>query len=121
MVLDHGCRHPDMPKHLKNCFILTCNVSLEYEKSEVNAGFFYTSAEQRDKLVAAEREFTDKKVQKIIDLKRSVCTPENKRNFVVLNQKGIDPPSLDMLAKEGIMALRRVSLLLLLLLLLCFL
>ncbi|KAL8452044.1 hypothetical protein Emed_001585 [Eimeria media] len=98
-----------MPKHLKNCYILTCNVSLEYEKSEVNAGFFYSSAEQRDKLVAAERRFTDAKVQKIIDLKRTVCTPENKRNFVVLNQKGIDPPSLDMLAKEGIMALRRVK------------
>ncbi|KAL8427399.1 hypothetical protein Efla_006430 [Eimeria flavescens] len=109
IVMDHGCRHPDMPKQLKNCYILTCNVSLEYEKSEVNAGFFYSSAEQRDKLVAAERRFTDAKVQKIIDLKRAVCTPENKRNFVVLNQKGIDPPSLDMLAKEGIMALRRVK------------
>jgi T-complex protein 1 subunit zeta len=24
---------------------LTCNVSLEYEKSEVNAGFFYSSAD----------------------------------------------------------------------------
>ncbi|XP_026191194.1 T-complex protein 1 subunit zeta 1 [Cyclospora cayetanensis] len=109
MVLDHGCRHPDMPKHLKNCYILTCNVSLEYEKSEVNAGFFYASAERRDKLVAAERQFTDMKVQKIIDLKRAVCTPENNKHFVVLNQKGIDPPSLDMLAKEGIMALRRVK------------
>lgn len=109
MVMDHGCRHPDMPRHLKNCFILTCNVSLEYEKTEVNAGFFYTSADQRDRLVAAERRFTDLKVQKIIDLKRTVCTPENKKNFVVLNQKGIDPPSLDMLAKEGIMALRRVK------------
>ena len=107
-MLDHGCRHPDMPKHLKNCFILTCNVSLEYEKSEVNLGFFYTSAEQREKLVAAERKFTDDKVNKIIQLKRAVCTPENKKNFVVLNQKGIDPPSLDLLAKEGIMALRRV-------------
>lgn len=107
--MDHGCRHPDMPKHVKDAYILTCNVSLEYEKSEVNAGFFYGSAEQREKLVAAERRFTDMKVQKIIDLKRAVCTPENKRNFVVLNQKGIDPPSLDMLAKEGIMALRRVK------------
>ena len=47
LVLDHGSRHPDMPKHLENCFILTANVSLEYEKSEVNSGFFYSSAEQR--------------------------------------------------------------------------
>lgn len=33
LVLDHGPRHPDMPKRLENCFILTLNVSLEYEKT----------------------------------------------------------------------------------------
>ena len=38
IVLDHGSRHPDMPKHMNNCHILTCNISLEYEKSEVNSG-----------------------------------------------------------------------------------
>lgn len=32
LVLDHGARHPDMPKKVKNAYILTCNVSLEYEK-----------------------------------------------------------------------------------------
>merc|ERR1719487_381346 len=85
MVLDHGSRHPDMPKRLENCYILTCNVSLEYEKSEVNAGFFYSSAEQRDRLVESERRFTDEKVKKIIELKRKVCTEENKKSFVVIN------------------------------------
>ena len=35
LVLDHGSRHPDMPTSLTNCHVLTCNVSLEYEKSEV--------------------------------------------------------------------------------------
>eukprot|EP01055_Gregarina_sp_Pseudo9_P000391 Gregarina_sp_Pseudo_9__390@NODE_1255_length_1739_cov_5_071176_g1180_i0_p1_GENE_NODE_1255_length_1739_cov_5_071176_g1180_i0NODE_1255_length_1739_cov_5_071176_g1180_i0_p1_ORF_typecomplete_len564_score178_42Cpn60_TCP1/PF00118_24/3e137_NODE_1255_length_1739_cov_5_071176_g1180_i0221713 len=109
MVMDHGCRHPDMPTSLKNCYVLTCNVSLEYEKTEVNSAFFYNSAEQRARLAAAERRFTDMKVQKIIDLKRQVCTEENGKHFVVFNQKGIDPPSLDMLAREGIMALRRVK------------
>lgn len=29
--------------------------------------------------------------------------------FVLINQKGIDPSSLDLLAKEGIMALRRAK------------
>lgn len=33
LVLDHGSRNPDMPKNLENCYILTCNVSLEYEKT----------------------------------------------------------------------------------------
>merc|ERR1712187_533458 len=109
MVLDHGARHPDMPKRLENCYILTCNVSLEYEKSEVNAGFFYSSSEQRDRLVDSERKFTDEKVKKIIELKREVCTEENKKSFVVINQKGIDPPSLEMLARENIIALRRAK------------
>merc|ERR1719287_92782 len=109
LVLDHGSRHPDMPKRLENCYILTCNVSLEYEKSEVNAGFFYSSAEQRDKLVESERRFTDEKVKKIIELKKRACTEENKKTFVLINQKGIDPPSLEMLAREGIIALRRAK------------
>merc|ERR1719463_851850 len=98
-----------MPKRLDKCYILTANVSLEYEKSEVNAGFFYSSAEQRDKLVESERRFTDEKVKKIIELKKKVCTEENKKTFVVINQKGIDPPSLELLAHENIIALRRAK------------
>ena len=109
MVMDHGSRHDDMPERLENCYIMTLNVSLEYEKTEVNAGFAYSSADQRDKLVESERKFTDEKVKKIVELKRRVCTPENKKTFVVLNQKGIDGPSLDMLAKEGIIGLRRAK------------
>jgi len=109
LVLDHGARHPDMPKRLENCYILTMNVSLEYEKSEVNAGFYYSSAEQRDKLADSERKFTDDKVKKICEFKREVCTEENKKTFVVINEKGIDPPSLEILAREGIVALRRAK------------
>merc|ERR1712192_331568 len=56
-----------------------------------------------------ERKFIEDRVQKIIELKRKVCTPENKKTFVVINQKGVDPMSLDALAKEGIMALRRAK------------
>ena len=98
LVMDHGARHPDMPKKLTNCFILTCNVSLEYEKTEVNSGIFYKNAEDREKLVMAERRFTDDQCRKIIELKRKVCDG-NTKNFVVINMKGIDPLSLDMLAK----------------------
>ncbi|XP_072383281.1 T-complex protein 1 subunit zeta [Diabrotica undecimpunctata] len=108
LVLDHGSRHPDMPKSLNNCYILTCNVSMEYEKSEVNSGFFYKTAEEREKLVTAEREFIEQRVKKVIELKRSLCNGTDK-TFVVINQKGIDPMSLDMLAKEGIIALRRAK------------
>ena len=98
LVMDHGARHPDMPKKLTNCYVLTCNVSLEYEKTEVNSGIFYKNAEDREKLVMAERKFTDDQCRKIIELKRKVCDGTTK-NFVVINMKGIDPLSLDMLAK----------------------
>lgn len=107
LVLDHGPRHPDMPKDVRNAYILTLNVSLEYEKTEVNSGFFYSNAEQREKLVASERAFVDAKVRKIIDLKHSVC--KKGESFVVINQKGIDPLSLESLAHNGIMALRRAK------------
>jgi len=35
LVLDHGARHPDMPKRVFDAFVLTLNVSLEYEKTFV--------------------------------------------------------------------------------------
>ncbi|KAJ7995633.1 hypothetical protein DPEC_G00246600 [Dallia pectoralis] len=108
LVLDHGARHPDMKKRVEDAFVLTCNASLEYEKTEVNSGFFYKSAVEREKLVAAERKFIEERVKKIIELKNAVCSNNNK-GFVVLNQKGIDPYSLDALAKEGIVALRRTK------------
>jgi len=82
--------------------------------SEVNSGFFYSSAEQREKLVESERRFVDVKVQKIVDLKNLVCdqaidSKEKRKSFVIINQKGIDPLSLDILAKNGIFALRRAK------------
>jgi len=81
---------------------------LEYEKTDVHSVFFWSSAEQREKLIASERQFTDERVQKIIDLKREICEGTDK-TFVVINQKGIDPESLDMLAKEGIIGIRRAK------------
>ena len=109
LALDHGARHPDMPKHLENCYILTLNVGLEYEKTEINSGFFYSSADQREKLVESERRFIDSKLKKIVELKQELCGTDGKKNFVIINQKGIDPLSLDVLAKNGILALRRAK------------
>jgi T-complex protein 1 subunit zeta len=97
-----------MPKRSENCHILAANVSLEYEKTEVNSGFFYKTAAERESLVKAERAFTDLRVQKIIDFKKEVCG-ESGDGFILINQKGIDPISLDALAKNGIMALRRAK------------
>lgn len=60
-------------------------------------------------MVAAERKFIEARVQKIIDLKNKVCAEDPEKSFVVINQQGIDPNSLDMLAREGITALRRAK------------
>lgn len=107
IVLDHGGRHPDMPKVLTNCRIMTCNVTFEYEKTEVQSGFFYSSAEEREKLVESERKWLDERCRQVVDFKRSVC--KEGESFVMINQKGIDPLSLDIFAKEGILCLRRAK------------
>lgn len=108
LVLDHGARHPDMPKKLRNCHILTCNVSLEYEKTEVNSQFFFSNAGDRDKMAKSERKFTDERCRKIIELKEKV-TEGNNTSFVIINEKGIDPICLEMFANAGIIALRRAK------------
>jgi T-complex protein 1 subunit zeta len=66
----------------------------------VHSGFFYATALDREKLANSERKFTDERCAKIIDLKRKVCDGTD-RGFALINQKGIDPVCLDMLAKEG--------------------
>ena len=73
LVLDHGGRHPDMPKVLEKCHIMTCNLSFEYEKTEVQSGFFYSNAEEREKLVESERKWLDERCKALIDFKLNVC------------------------------------------------
>ncbi len=45
LVIDHDGRHPEMPKKLQNCYILNCNVSLEYEKTKFHSQFIYSNPE----------------------------------------------------------------------------
>jgi len=108
LVLDHGARHPDMPKIVQNAFILLCNINLEHERSETSVSFSYNSIENKEKFSINERESVDSQVKKIIQLKRKICIEEN-RGFVLINQKGIDSISLDLLAKEGILGIRRAK------------
>ncbi|XP_011824129.1 PREDICTED: T-complex protein 1 subunit zeta isoform X3 [Mandrillus leucophaeus] len=98
----------DEPIDLFMIEIMEMKHKSETDTREVSSGFFYKSAEEREKLVKAERKFIEDKVKKIIELKRKVCGDSDK-GFVVINQKGIDPFSLDALSKEGIVALRRAK------------
>lgn len=46
--------------------------------SEVNSGFFYKSAAEREKMVAAERKFVDDRVMKVIELKNKVSSTRHR-------------------------------------------
>lgn len=52
----------------------------------MNSGFFYKTADEREKLVKAERQFIESRVQKVVDLKKKLCDGTDK-TFVVINQK----------------------------------
>lgn len=74
-----------------------------FSSSEVNSGFFYKSADEREKLVKAERAFTDSKVQKIIDFKKQVCDTGDKgdgkkKGFVCINMK-VNTPTMSELER----------------------
>jgi T-complex protein 1 subunit zeta len=108
LVLDHGPRHPDMPTRVENAYIFACSLEMEYEKTEVNSAWYYNTAEQRESQITAERAVVNRVVESVIALKKQVCDGTDKK-FVVINLLGIDPLSLDMFAREGIMALRRAK------------
>uniref|UniRef100_A0A673UTZ0 Chaperonin containing TCP1 subunit 6B n=1 Tax=Suricata suricatta TaxID=37032 RepID=A0A673UTZ0_SURSU len=101
-------KRPGYPIDLFMVEIVEMKHKSETDTKEVSSGFFYNTAEEREKLAKAERKFIEDRVQKIIDLKDKVCAQSSK-GFVVINQKGIDPFSLDTLAKHGIVALRRAK------------
>ena len=65
----------------------------------------YASSTDRVQMADGEREYIDKRARQIVALKHQVC--KNNEGFVVLNQGGIDPPCLNILAEAGIIALRR--------------
>ncbi|KAM0675740.1 T-complex protein 1 subunit zeta [Gurleya vavrai] len=108
LVLDHGPRHPLMPVYLEDCVILIASISLEYEKPEINAQFNYKSADQRDSLLASERKFIFERAEEIANFGKEIKKKTGK-NMVLINEKGIDQISLEVLSNAGILALRRAK------------
>jgi len=85
---------------------------LNLRKPRSTQALFYKTASERERLLQAEREYISRRVHKIIELKKQVCgqaSDGKTHGFVVINQKGIDPPSLDLLAQNGILGLRRAK------------
>lgn len=93
-----------MPKKMTNVRILALNESLEMEDTAVNTFMTVADADQKERMTIAGRKFVDNKLRKIIELKSVVGG-----DFLLVNGKGIDGASLDILAHANISAVRRVS------------
>jgi thermosome len=99
MIIDKEVVHPGMPKRLKNAKIALLDCPLEIEKTEF-------SAEIRIKDPAQMKAFLDQENRMIREMADKIKTSGAS---VVLCQKGIDDMAQHFLAKEGILAARRVK------------
>jgi thermosome len=100
IVLDKEIAHPDMPKRVDNAKILLLDTPLEIEKTEFDARINITSPDQIKQFLNHENLMLKEMVDKI------VATGAN----VVICQKAMDDVATYYLAKQAIVALRRVSL-----------
>ncbi len=99
IVIEKEVVHPNMPKRVKNAKILLLNKGLEVEKTELDMEGRITDPSQISMLLEQEEEMIRKMVDKI------AATGAN----VVITQKGIDDLAQYLLARRGIMAIRRVK------------
>ena len=99
VAIDKEVVHPGMPKRVENAKIALLNCSLEVKKTETDAEIRIRSAEQMKAFLDEEERMMRKMVEKI---KASGAN-------VVFCQKGIDDVVQHYLAKEGILAVRRVK------------
>lgn len=111
LVLDHGGRHPMMPKRMENVFILCTNISFEYEKPELNAQFYYSRAEDKIKMEEGERRILMQRVQQVLEMMQKVAQANSSLSpqFMLITQKGIDQHALEVFARYNVLALRRAK------------
>ena len=99
LVIDKERIHPNMPKTVKNAKIALLDTPLEIEKTEIDAKIEITSPDQLQSFLDQEEKMLKDMVDKI---KKTGAT-------VVFCQKGVDDLVQHYLAKNGIMAARRVK------------
>ncbi len=99
VVLDKEVVHPQMPKRVENAKILLLNMPLEVKETEIDAKIQITDPTQIEAFLKQEEKIIKEMVEKI---KKSGAN-------VVITQKGIDDLAQHFLAKEGILAIRRVK------------
>jgi len=98
VVIDKKVVHAEMPKIKRNARIALINQNIEMEKADVTSNVTLRNLDALDALKRKEKEEIEKMVQKLIDLKVDV----------VFCQRGISDLAQDIMAKNGIMAARRV-------------
>ncbi len=99
VVVDKEVVHAGMPKRVNNAKIALLNAPLEIEKTEIDAKINITDPEQMKAFLDEETKLLKEMVDKIKSVGANV----------VLCQKGIDDMAQHYLAKEGIMAVRRIK------------
>jgi thermosome len=99
IIVDKEVVHPGMPKRIENAKIALLDVALEVEKTEFSAEIRIRDPNQMKAFLDQENRMLKEMVDKI---KASGAD-------VVFCQKGIDDMAQHFLAKEGILAARRVK------------
>lgn len=99
MVIDKEVVHAGMPKRIQAAKIALINSALEIEKTESDAKLNITSPEQMQKFLKEEERMLKSMVDSVVSSGANV----------VLCQKGIDDVAQHYLAKEGIIAVRRIK------------
>ncbi len=99
IILDKERLNESMPKEVKDAKIALLDSALEIKETEVDAEIEITNPEQLQQFIDEEEASIKKMVEKIKDVGANV----------LLCQKGIDDLAQHYLAKNGIMAIRRVK------------
>jgi thermosome len=99
IILDKEVVHAGMPKRVENAKIALVNTALEVEKTEI-------SAEIRIRDPTQMKAFLDKETNMLKDMVEKITKAGAN---VVICQKGINDMAQHFLAKEGVLAVRRVK------------
>jgi len=99
IVIDKEVVHSGMPRRIQAAKIALINSALEIEKTEFDAKLNINSPEQLQKFLSQEERMLKSMVDNVVSSGANV----------VLCQKGIDDVAQHYLAKEGIIAVRRIK------------
>ena len=99
IVLDKEVVHPGMPKRVEDAKIALVNSPLEIEKTEFSAEIRINDPSQMKKFLEEENSMLSAMVEKIASAGANV----------VICQKGIDDAAQSLLAKKGILTVRRAK------------